>query len=95
MDRCLSVSDSPETNMASPEKPEPKPKTVMTAKKIKILVAVAYGNLFLGSCYSLMAPIYPAETQLPVNLKRCHVRGVNMTPNSRTCFSNPFLLSHP
>ncbi|XP_055930533.1 MFS-type transporter SLC18B1-like [Argiope bruennichi] len=49
--------------MASPKKPEPKPKTVMTAKKIKILVAVAYGNLFLGSCYSLMAPIYPAEAE--------------------------------
>ncbi|GIX93306.1 MFS-type transporter SLC18B1 [Caerostris darwini] len=45
------------------EKVESKPKTVLTAKKVKILLAVAYGNLFLGSCYSLMAPIYPAEAE--------------------------------
>ncbi|GFY41822.1 MFS-type transporter SLC18B1 [Trichonephila inaurata madagascariensis] len=42
---------------------EPKASTQMTAKKLKILLAIAYGNLFLGSCYSLMAPIYPAEAE--------------------------------
>ncbi|XP_042898560.1 MFS-type transporter SLC18B1 isoform X1 [Parasteatoda tepidariorum] len=38
-------------------------KSGMTLKKFKILAAIFYGNLFLGSCYSLMAPIYPAEAE--------------------------------
>ncbi|XP_054708606.1 MFS-type transporter SLC18B1-like [Uloborus diversus] len=51
-------------DMFEEKKMEQKPKTkVMTARKIKILAAVIYGNLFLGSCYSLMAPIFPAEAE--------------------------------
>lgn len=39
------------------------PEKTMTPKKIKILISVACGNLFLGSCYALMAPIFPAEAE--------------------------------
>ncbi|KAG8183862.1 hypothetical protein JTE90_005326 [Oedothorax gibbosus] len=41
----------------------PAKKKIMNAKKYRILASVVYGNLFLGSCYSLMAPIYPAEAE--------------------------------
>lgn len=42
---------------------KPVKKKIMTAKKYKILASLVYGNVFLGSCYSLMAPIYPAEVR--------------------------------
>lgn len=43
------------------KKEEKKSKKGLSPKKIKILVAVVLGNLFLGSCYALMAPIFPPK----------------------------------
>ncbi|XP_035221587.1 MFS-type transporter SLC18B1-like isoform X1 [Stegodyphus dumicola] len=59
----MTFSVSSELSKKNGEVPANVKKKVLTPRKIRILASVIYGNLFLGSCYSLMAPIFPAEAE--------------------------------